>query len=54
MIQERVRMGVLRSRENGKRLVRPPLAEDRPRAYREIKALRRDGLGMCVIAKSSM
>lgn len=51
MIQERVRAGVLRARANGQRLGRPPLASDRPKVYREIKALRKDGLGMCAIAK---
>lgn len=51
MVQERVRVNVLRARENDKRLGRPPLAEDRPKVYREFKALRKDDLVMCAIAK---
>lgn len=51
MIQERVRAGVARAKANGQRLGRPPLAEDRPKVYREILSLRREGLGMNAIAK---
>lgn len=52
MIQERVKAGVARAKANGQRLGRPPLSEDRPKVYREILSLRRDGLGMNAIAKS--
>lgn len=51
MIAERVRAGVQRARANGQRLGRPPLSEAAPKVYREINALRKQGMGMCAIAR---
>lgn len=40
-----VRAGISRAKANGQRLGRPPLAEERPKVYREILSLRQVGLG---------